>query len=336
MKILALESSCDETAAAVVEDGRRVLSNVVRTQIPLHALYGGVVPEIASRAHTEAISTVCQKALMDAGCTIDDVDAIAVTNRPGLIGALLVGTGFAKALAFSRNLPLYAVNHLRGHIAAAYPLYPDLKPPFHALVLSGGHTFLSRVEDYTVFKTLCNTRDDAAGEAFDKVARVLGIHYPGGRELQRLADAYTENELYALPSPALKEDAFDFSFSGLKTAVVNLAHNLEQKGEPLHREKLAASFTRVVQDGLKNRLANVLEQEKIETLVFAGGVAANTGLRQALSEFCETHGIRFLAVDPSLCGDNAAMIGAQAFYEKPLAKDAVLSLNAVARAEVDE
>ncbi len=335
MKILALESSCDETAAAVVEDGRRVLSSVVRTQIPLHAVYGGVVPEIASRAHTEAITAVCEKALSDAALTMANVDAVAVTNRPGLVGALLVGTSFAKSLAYAHNLPLYGINHLRGHIAAAYLMDEELKPPFHALILSGGHTFLARVNDYTDFTLLGTSRDDAAGEAFDKVARVLSIPYPGGRELQQLADAYEGDDYYTLPSPALKESPFDFSFSGLKTAVVNLAHNLAQKGEALNREKLAASFAHVVQDGLCNRLANVAEQESISTLVFAGGVAANTGLRHALGEFCKKHGIRFLPVDVSLCGDNAAMIGAQAFYETA-GGAAPLSLNAIPRAEVDE
>lgn len=335
MKILAIESSCDETAAAVVEDGRHVLSSVVRTQIPLHAVYGGVVPEIASRAHTEAISVVCEKALSDAALSMEDVDAVAVTNRPGLVGALLVGVSFAKSLAYSHNLPLYGVNHLRGHIAAAYLMDEALKPPFHALILSGGHTFLARVNDYTDFTLLGTTRDDAAGEAFDKVARVLSIPYPGGRELQLLADSYRGEEHYPLPSPALKEDPFDFSFSGLKTAVVNLAHNLKQKDEALDREKLAASFASVVQEGLKNRLTNVAEQETIETLVFAGGVAANTGLRAALGEFCEKRAIRFLPVDVALCGDNAAMIGAQAFYEAKHGA-APLSLNAIPRAEVDE
>ncbi|MBR6529939.1 MAG: tRNA (adenosine(37)-N6)-threonylcarbamoyltransferase complex transferase subunit TsaD [Clostridia bacterium] len=336
MKILAIESSCDETAAAVVEDGRRALSGVVRTQIPLHAVYGGVVPEIASRAHTEAIASVCEKALADANCTMEEIDAVAVTNRPGLVGALLVGVSFAKSLAYRYRLPLYGINHLRGHIAAAYLMDPALKPPFHALILSGGHTFLARVNGYTDFTLIGTTRDDAAGEAFDKVARVLNIPYPGGRELQNMADAYTGEELYPLPSPALKEDPFDFSFSGLKTAVVNLAHNLAQKGETLDGNKLAASFTRTVQEGLKNRLKNVLETEDVETLVFAGGVAANTGLRTALGNFCDEYCIRFLPVDVSLCGDNAAMIGAQAYYEAQNGVPAELTLNAVPRAEVNE
>ena len=336
MKILAIESSCDETAAAVVEDGRKTLSSVVRTQIPLHAVYGGVVPEIASRAHTEAIVAVCEKALSDAELTMKDLDAVAVTNRPGLVGALLVGVSFAKSLAYRYHLPLYAVNHLRGHIAAAYLQDPTLRPPFHALILSGGHTFLARVNDYTDFTLLGTTRDDAAGEAFDKVARVLSIPYPGGRELQELADAFTGDEYYALPSPALKDSKTDFSFSGLKTAVVNLAHNLAQKGEELERERLAASFAHVVQEGLVDRVKNVCDDEKIETLVFAGGVAANSGLRRALGDYCTQNGIRFLPVDVSLCGDNAAMIGAQAYFEAQAASPAPLSLNAIPRAEVDE
>ncbi len=336
MKILALESSCDETAAAVVEDGRRVLSSVVRTQIPLHAVYGGVVPEIASRAHTEAIVAVTERALADAALTMENIDAVAVTNRPGLVGALLVGVSFAKSLAYRYSLPVYGINHLRAHLAAAYLMDETLTPPFHALVLSGGHTFLARVEDYTRFTLLGTSRDDAAGEAFDKVARVLSIPYPGGRELQELADAYTGSERYDLPSPALKDSAFDFSFSGLKTAVVNLAHNLEQKGLPLHREKLAASFAEVVQAGLVDRLSNIREKEAFSTLVFAGGVAANTGLRRAIGSFCDAHGIRFLPVDVSLCGDNAAMVGAQAYYEAQTNPPDPLSLNAVPRAEVDE
>ena len=334
MNILGIESSCDETAAAVVTDGRVVRSNVVRTQIPLHAAFGGVVPEIASRAHTEAIVPVVEKALADAHITPAELDAVAVTNRPGLVGALLVGVSFAKAFAYQHALPLVPVNHLRGHAAAAYPEYPDLTPPFHALVLSGGHTFLARVTDYCAYETVGTTRDDAAGEAFDKVARILSIPYPGGKALQELADAYS-GELYPLPSPALKEDPFDFSFSGLKTAVVNLAHTLEMRKEPLEREKLAASFVEVVQAALCDRLNNVLEREKISTLVFAGGVAANTALRKSLSDFCRAHAIRFCPVSPALCGDNAVMIAAQGYFEARAAHFADLSLNAIPRSEVE-
>ncbi len=336
MKILGIESSCDETAAAVVSDGRVVHASCVRTQIPLHAVYGGVVPEIASRAHTEAIVNVCEKALADAGCTMDDIDAVAVTDRPGLVGALLVGVSFAKSLAYAYQKPLVGVNHLRGHIATAYLMDEQLKPPFHALILSGGHTFLSRVDDYTRFVTLGTTRDDAAGEAFDKVARILSIPYPGGKALQELADSYEGDELYPLPTPALRDHPFDCSFSGLKTAVVNLAHTKEQRGETLDRARLAASFTRVVQEGLCDRLENLFGKEDIRTLVFAGGVAANTGLRTSLGNFCKQHNVSFLPVDVSLCGDNAAMIAAQGFYELQAGHTAALNLNATPRAEVDE
>ena len=335
MKILGIETSCDETAAAVVEDGRTVLSNAVRTQIPLHALYGGVVPEIASRAHTEAICAVVQAALDRARLSVSDLDAIAVTARPGLIGALLIGVNFAKALALRENLPLVPVNHLRGHIAAAYLCYPDLKPPFHALVLSGGHTFLCRAENETTFTHVGATRDDAAGEAFDKVARVLGIPYPGGKELQKLADAYSGGDCYALPSPALRDSLYDFSFSGLKTAVINLDHRLSQIGETLNREKLAASFCKIVQEGLCDRLQNLVSNAPVQTLVFAGGVAANEGLRSAIKTFCDQSGVRFCPVDAVFCGDNAAMIASQGYYEYLAGVRAKSDLNASARAEIE-
>lgn len=335
MNILGIETSCDETAAALVADGRRLLASCVRTQVELHAAFGGVVPEIASRAHTEAISHCTNMALSDAGITLSTVDAVAVTNRPGLVGALLVGVSFAKALALARGLPLVGVNHLRGHIAAAYLDYPALKPPFFALVLSGGHTFLCEVQSETQFKRIGATRDDAAGEAFDKAARVLGLGYPGGGALQALADSYTGEDLFPLPPPILEDAPFDFSFSGIKTAVVNVAHRAEQQEKALDRAKLAASFSRAVCAGVADRLEHLFAAHPVEKLVLAGGVAANGAIRACVQASCLKHGAAFYPVSPALCGDNAAMIAAQGFYELRAQNTADLSLNAVARADLE-
>ena len=336
MKILSIESSCDETSAAIVEMGaeRKILSNIVASQIETHALYGGVVPEIASRAHSEAVSRVTYQALTAAGLTLDDVDAIGVTNRPGLIGALLVGVNFAKSLALSRGIPLVPVHHIRGHIAAAYLSHPELKPPFLALVVSGGHTSLIEVSDYTTFRTVGRTRDDAMGEAFDKVARVMGIPYPGGAEMDRLA-SLGDPKAFAFPSAALADDSLDFSFSGLKTHVINLLHRLEQKGEPFPKEDIAASFTHTVLRSVEKKLSLAVERFPYRSLVLAGGVSANSHLRAAVAAFASAHGMRFYVPDRALCGDNAAMIGAQAYYEYEAGQTADASLNAYASADCE-
>ena len=313
MKILAFESSCDETAAAVVEDGRKILSDIVISQIDIHHRYGGVVPEIASRAHAEAICTVYKKALEEANLTIDDIDAIGVTNRPGLIGALLVGVNFAKSLAFARNLPLIPVNHIEGHIAALYLEHEDLKPPFLALIMSGGHTSLVEVKGYTAFSLIGATRDDAAGEAFDKAARVIGIGYPGGKEMDRLAHLGNPDAI-PLPPAAIRDHEFDFTFSGLKTAVINYAHNKKQLGEEIVPEDLAASFTKAVCNGISSRLENALKAYPHKKLVLAGGVAANSHIRATAEKVCKKCGTKLFLPSPSLCGDNGAMIASQAFY----------------------
>ncbi len=334
MKILSIESSCDETSAAVVEMGeeRKILSNIVASQIETHALYGGVVPEIASRAHIEAISGITYEALTQAGVSLAEVDAIGVTNRPGLIGALLVGVNFAKALAVSHGIPLVPVHHIHGHIAANYLAHPDLEPPFLALVVSGGHTSLIEVKDYTHFETVGRTRDDAMGEAFDKVARVMGIPYPGGAEMDRLA-SLGDPKAFPFPSAALNDGSLDFSFSGLKTHVINLLHRMEQKGEPFPKADIAASFTTTVLSSVEKKLDMALARYPYRQLVLAGGVSANSHLRQALADFAEARGLRFYLPPRSLCGDNAAMIGAQAYYEYQTGHLADASLNASACGE---
>ncbi len=313
MKILAFESSCDETAAAVVEDGRKICSDIVLSQIDIHHRYGGVVPEIASRAHTEAICTVYERALVDAGLTIRDIDAIGVTNRPGLIGALLVGVNFAKSLAFANNLPIIPVNHIEGHIAALYPAYPDLEPPFVALIMSGGHTSLVEVQGYTAFSLIGATRDDAAGEAFDKAGRIIGIGYPGGKEMDRLSHLGNPDAI-PLPSSAIRDHDYDFTFSGLKTAVINYAHNKKQLGEEIRPEDLAASFTAAVCRGIATQLEHALTAFPHKKLVLAGGVAANSHIRKTAENVCDKCGCRLYLPPVSLCGDNGAMIGAQAYY----------------------
>ena len=314
MKILAFESSCDETAVAVVEDGRRVLSDAIASQADMHALYGGVVPEIASRKHVEVIAALTEKALADANCTRQDIDAVAVTYAPGLIGALLVGANFGKSLAFVMNKPFIPVHHIRGHIAATYLAYPELKPPFLTLIASGGHSEIVMVKDYTEFEILGGTRDDAAGEAFDKVARVLGVGYPGGPKIDALAQN-GDPKRYKLPDSRIKDAPLDFSFSGLKTAVINLAHNAEQKGETLDREGLAASFCTAVVHTLVPRLEEAVHQTHARNVVCAGGVAANSFLRAALCDMAKRTHTRLFLPPLKLCGDNAAMIGAQAYYE---------------------
>ena len=332
MLILSFESSCDETSCAVVEmtDGsRKILSNVVASQIPVHKLYGGVVPEIASRAHTEAISPVTREALEGAGVAMSDVDAVAVTNEPGLIGALLVGVNFAKGVAFANAKPLVPVNHIRGHVAANYLAYPELSPPFTALVASGGHTSIMRVRDYVDYETIGAARDDAIGEAFDKVARLLGMPYPGGAEMDALA---REGDPRAVdfPSPVNFGDTLDFSFSGLKTAVINYLHNAEQKGEEIDRAGVCASFTRTVCEAVAKRLGQALDLTGDKTLVLAGGVCANFHLRKRIAELAKKRGVKLYVPPVSLCGDNAAMIGAQGYYEYLAGNRAGTGLNAYA------
>lgn len=313
IKILAIESSCDETAAAVVEDGRKILSNVVATQIEEHRLYGGVVPEIASRRHCESITAVVDEALTKAGLTLAETDAVAVTFAPGLIGALLVGVNFAKGLSLAAEKPLIPVHHIKGHIAANYLAHPELKPPYLCLVASGGHSHVIRVHDYTRFETIGRTLDDAAGEAFDKAARAMGFPYPGGVEIDRAAKG-GDPKKYRLPRPKT-QNPYDFSFSGLKTNIINLVHNAEQRGEPLDIPSLAASFQDTVADLLSSRFVQAARDGGEKTAVLAGGVAANSALREMLGERCKKYGIRLYVPPIALCGDNAAMIGSQAYYE---------------------
>jgi len=332
MNILAIESSCDETAAAVVKDGRTVLSNAVYSQIKLHAKYGGVVPEISSRAHTEVISDIVKEALNEASVSLSDIDAVAVTVKPGLIGALLVGVSFAKGLSYSNGIALIPVNHIRGHIAANYLCHPELKPPFTAFVMSGGHTSIVDVKEYTDISLIAETRDDAIGEAFDKTARILGIEYPGGKLLSDLA--FRGKASYALPLPIIKDHPLDFSFSGLKTAVINKVHTMNQRGEAVIAEDLAASFVSSVTAGIENRLVNLFKEKNIKTLALAGGVSANEHIREKISSVCNEYNVNLFLPPISLCGDNAAMIGAQAYYEFLAENTASLSLNAEARSEL--
>ncbi len=335
MKILAIESSCDETAAAIIQDGRKILSSIVDSQVETHALYGGVVPEIASRRHMEAIVRVTDLACQQAGIQPQQVDAVAATCAPGLIGALLVGANFGKALAFSLNKPFIPVHHIRGHIAANYLAFPALKPPFLTLVVSGGHSLLVLVKDYTAFEILGGTRDDAAGEAFDKVARVLGAGYPGGPKIDSMAQGGDASK-YKLPHAKVKDAPLDFSFSGLKTAVINLAHNAAQKGETLDQSALAAAFCHAVVDTLVPRLELAAKQTGIRQIVCAGGVAANSWLRQALQTMAEKLGASLYLPPLSLCGDNAAMIGSQAYYEYLAGNIGTTLQNAFATAEIQE
>lgn len=350
MYIFAIESSCDETAAAVIrveDDKITLLSNVVSSQIEIHALYGGVVPEIASRAHCEAISNVSREAVETAGISFSDIDAIAVTFAPGLIGSLLVGVSFAKSLAMTLNVPIIPVNHIEAHVAAAYLENEDLNPPYLALVVSGGHTSLYEVSDYAAFHEIGGTRDDACGEAFDKVGRVMGLPYPGGAAMDKMAaqgfemfDLKAKNSL-KFPSPAVADDSLDFSFSGLKTAVINYIHTEKQKAksDTLPDEKrceIAAAFTKTVCEGVTKKLTRALETTGTKTLVMAGGVAANSHLRKAVGETCAKHGVKFIVPSLKLCGDNAAMTAAEGYYMYKLGITADLSLNAYASDEAAE
>lgn len=324
--MLAIESSCDETAAAIVRDGREVLSMAVHTQIPIHRLYGGVVPEIASRSHTERIGSVVDEAISKAGVRLEELGAIAVTSTPGLIGALLVGVSYAKGLALALNLPLIGVNHIEGHIAANYLTYPDLKPPFMCLIASGGHSHIVLVRDYDSFELIGRTRDDAAGEAFDKVARALGLCYPGGPEVERLAREGNPN-VHPFHAPFNEGESSDFSFSGIKTAVVNLLHKAEQKGEALDKADVAASFQRAVVDTLVKKSIRAALASGLDTLALAGGVSANTALRERLEAECALHGLRFCRPDMRFCTDNAAMIACQGHYRLLAGERSGLELN---------
>ena len=329
MNILAFESSCDETAAAVVKDGRTVLSSVIASSADMHAIYGGVVPEIASRKHVEAIAGLTDEALRQAGVTRDEIDAVAVTYGPGLIGAVLVGVNFAKSVAFGLNVPLIPVHHVRGHVAANYIAHPDLEPPFICLCVSGGTTLIVDVQDYTHMEILGGTRDDAAGECFDKTARVLGLGYPGGAPLDKLAQT-GDDTAYRFPRANVDDHPLDMSFSGLKTAVLNLIHNAEQKGETLDLPGLAASFSAAVSDSLVPRVMEASRMKGYHKVAVAGGVAANSHIRGDLKRACAKAGDKLWLPPLSLCGDNAAMVGCQGYYEYQAGRTADMSLNAYA------
>ncbi len=335
MKILAIESSCDETAAAVVENGRKVLSSIIASQVSEHIIYGGVVPEIASRRHAEAISGVVGQALSQANLTLADIDAVAVTYGPGLIGALLVGVNYAKSLAYGAGLPLIPVHHLRSHIAANYLCHEKLEPPFFCLVVSGGHSHLVKVNSYTDYEIIGKTRDDAAGEALDKAARSMGLPYPGGFNLDKIAKD-GDPKAYRFPHPRVDGSPFDFSFSGLKTAVINTIHNAKQKGEEISVPDLGASFMNAVVDCLCSNTEKAAEQFGFHKIVLAGGVSANSVLRRRMNEICKKHGWSLYMPELSLCGDNAAMVGAQGYYEYLNGNTAELSLNAYAGLAIDE
>ena len=334
MKILAIESSGDETAAAGVEDGRTVLSNVIASQVEEHRLYGGVVPEIASRRHAEAIVGVTDEALIRSGCTLDDIDAVAVTYAPGLIGALLVGVNFAKGLALASNKPLIPVHHLRAHIASNYISNPELKPPFLCLVVSGGHSHIVEVQSYTEMKVIGRTRDDAAGEAFDKAARAMGIPYPGGVELDKIAES-GDDSAFVMPRPRVDGSPYDFSFSGLKTAVINLIHNKTQKGEEIPVADICASYRKAVVGFLCDNFLKAAADLRYDTLVIAGGVSANSLLRRELTARCGA-GYRLFMPEKHLCGDNAVMVGSQGYYEYLAGHVAGCDLNAVATLPISE
>ena len=329
MNVLAVESSCDETAVAIVRDGREVLCDFIASQVDLHKIYGGVVPEIASRKHIEAIYGLADRALEQTGLTRDDIDAVAVTYAPGLIGAVLVGVNFAKAAAMAMNKPLIPVHHIRGHIAANYIAYPDLKPPFLCLVVSGGHTMIVEVKDYTEMAILGTTLDDAAGECFDKVGRVLGMPYPGGAALDKMAQSGDDTK-YNLPRSKPGENPYNMSFSGLKTAALNLIHHAEQVGEELDIPSLCAAFTAAVSDTLVPRVEQALKQTGHKKIAVAGGVVANSRIRRDILAAAEKLDAEVYLPPLSLCGDNAAMIGSQAFFEYQAGNVADMSLNAYA------
>ncbi len=329
MLVLGIESSCDETAASVVWDGVKVLSNVVSSQIEEHKKFGGVVPELASRRHCENILGVVEQAIEQAGTTLDEIDVIAVTYAPGLIGALLVGVNFAKGLSLATGKPLVAVHHIAGHIASNYIAHPELKPPYLCLVASGGHSHIVEVVSYTEFRVHGRTRDDAAGECFDKAARAMGFPYPGGVHIDKAAQNGDTSE-YKLPHPKVEGCEFDFSFSGLKTAVINLIHNSEQKGHTINRENLSASLQETISEILTEKTIGVAKKLGYKTIALAGGVSANTGVRKTFAKACEVEGFNLYMPPLSLCGDNGAMIACQGYFEFLDGNRADESLNAVA------
>lgn len=333
--IMAIESSCDETAAAVVKNGREVLSNVISSQISTHTLYGGVVPEIASRKHIEKINQVVEQALSEADVTWDDITAIAVTYGPGLVGALLVGVSFAKSLAWAMNKPLIGVHHIEGHISANYIDNKELKPPFMCLVVSGGHSHLVKVADYGKYEILGRTRDDAAGEAFDKVARAIGLGYPGGPKIDKVSNEGNP-KAYEFPRAKVVDNEYDFSFSGLKSAVLNTLNSLEMKGEEVVQADIAASFQQAVVDVLVGHSMHALEEYGFKDFAIAGGVASNTHLRAAFEEACKERDINFFRPSPILCTDNAAMIGAAGYYEYINGTRSGWDLNAVPNLKLGE
>ncbi len=328
IKILAIESSCDETAASVVEDGVNVLSNVIYSQIDIHTEYGGVVPEIASRAHMEKINPVVDKSIKDAGICPDDLDAVAVTFGPGLVGSLLVGVSFAKAYAYALGLPLIGVNHISGHICANYIEHPGLKPPYGCLVVSGGHTHLVRVADYGVYEVIGRTMDDAAGEAFDKVARAIGLGYPGGPKIQKAAQSGNPSAI-DFPRGKIEGSPYDFSFSGLKSAVLNYLNGLNMKGQEYNRADVAASFQACVVEMLVSRARLAIREFGFKDFAIAGGVSSNSAFRSAMEDMCKEEGVAFYKPSPVLCTDNAAMIGAAAYHEYIKGNFSGLDLNAV-------
>ena len=333
MRILGIESSCDETAAAIVEDGRTILSNVIASQADEHKKYGGVVPELASRRHLESILDVVKQALSDANMTLDEVDGIAVTFAPGLIGALLVGVSFAKGLALASGKPLIPVHHTEGHAAANYLVHPDLKPPYLGLIVSGGHTRIAAVTDYTVFQTIGRTRDDAAGECFDKCARAMGFPYPGGLHVDKNAQLGNP-EAFKLPKSKMDGNPYDFSFSGLKTYVVNLLHHADQCHEDINKQDLSASLQKHIADVLTEKAVAAAKEYGYQTIALSGGVSANSGVRAALAAACQKEGITLYQPPIALCGDNAAMIASQGYYNYLAGITADESLNAMASKEL--
>ncbi len=335
VKILGIESSCDETAAAVVEDGSKVRSNIIYSQIDLHEVYGGVVPEIASRKHVEKINQVIKKAMQEADCTWEELDAVAVTYGPGLVGALLVGVSCAKALAYAKGLPLVGVNHIEGHIAANFIEHEDLKPPFMCMVASGGHSHLVYVKDYTEYEIVGRTRDDAAGEAFDKVARAIGLGYPGGPKVDKLAKEGNP-EAIAFPRAHMEDAPYDFSFSGLKSAVLNYLNGCEMKKIEINRADVAASFQAAVVDVLTDNSVRAAKAYGCEKLALAGGVASNSALRARMTEACEKAGVSFYYPSPVYCTDNAAMIGVQGYHAFMAGERSGLDLNAVPNLKIGE
>ncbi|MCR3759943.1 tRNA (adenosine(37)-N6)-threonylcarbamoyltransferase complex transferase subunit TsaD [Clostridium felsineum] len=335
IKILAIESSCDETAAAVVVNGRKVLSNVISSQIDIHKKFGGVVPEIASRKHIENIALVVKDAIEEAGIELNDIDAVGVTYGPGLVGALLVGLQYAKGLAYSINKPLIGVNHIEGHISANFIQYPDLKPPFACLVVSGGHTFIVYMKDYGEFEVLGQTRDDAAGEAFDKIARAIGLGYPGGPKIQEMAKSGDENAI-EFPRAKFHDNSLDFSFSGVKSAVLNYLNTMKMQEKEINRADVAASFQKNVVDVLVDNTIKACKIKKISRIAIAGGVASNSFLRKRMIKSGKENGIEILFPEPILCTDNAAMIGSAAYFEFKKGNIAPLDLNAIPNLKLGE